>query len=428
MNISKRKKYGLVSAGFFALIVGIFSNPNFSEAQQYPYVPIDALLGTQLNTLQTQTAIAAGAQTAKEVGQVPGIHPLSPSPGMAAGLAPTSHDFIARQISSEITGQLTSSMIKWIYSEFNGGPAFVSDPSRYFLDIADQVSGEFINGAGLNSLCQPFQTNIPDFGFNLRSLLDFRYSGRSEPQRSQWSCTLDGAISNAENYAAFTKPDGFAVGGWDGWFQIIQPQNNAYGALLAAETELGARISSAQNIELMKLNWGDGFFSLTDDGGNIITPGKTIANSLDQVLGSELRELETADSFDRILQALSSNLITSVLSSGGLKEASDTREKDSQGKFIVPTRSFVPLTPEKLTATEITQSNISLSWEASVGQVGSINYRVFRNGEAIVTTIETIFTDVGLLPDTEYIYQISAFNEAGESNLSSPVIARTKAL
>lgn len=411
LKIKVEKNPLLFSAIFLVMLCAL--TPIQARAQ--PYVPIDALQGTYLNTYGMNTAIATGAHTSKEVGQVPGIFPLSP--GAAASLAPTSHDFIARQISSGILGMVTSNMIRWIDSGFAGGPAFVTDPNNFFLGIADSVAGGFIYGAGLESfLCSPFKT--PEFGFDLKNLLYFKYKNQFEPSTSRWSCTLSGALQNAESYANFTKPGGFSVGGWDGWFQIIQPQNNPYGAYSATEAELNSRIASAQNTELMKLNWGDGFFSLTDDVGNIITPGKTIANSLDTVLGTELRELETADSFDRILQSLSSQLITSVLNSASLRGAAQARADEK-----VPTRQYAPLTPENLKALDTTWTTIRLGWDPAVGQIGTINYRVWRNDVSVVTTTETVFTDVGLFPNTEYTYQVSAFNDLGQESSRSTSIA-----
>lgn len=398
-----------------AMFLAMFCTLAPIQAKAQPHVPIDALQGTFLNTYGMNTAIATGANTAKEVGQVPGIYPLSP--GVAASLAPTSHDFIARQISSGILGMVTSNIIKWVDSGFAGGSAFVTDPNNFFLGVADSVAGGFINSAGLESfLCSPFKT--PEFGFDLRGLLNFKYNNQFESSRSRWSCTLSGALQNAESYANFTKPGGFSVGGWDGWFQIIQPQNNPYGAYSATEAELNSRIAGAQNTELMKLNWGDGFFSLTDDIGNIITPGKTIANSLDTALGTELRELETADSFDRILQSLSSQLITGALSSGGLKGAAQARADEK-----VPTRQYAPLTPENLKVLDTTWTTVRLGWDPAVGQIGAINYRVWRNDVSVVTTTETVFTDVGLFPNTEYTYQVSAFNDLKQESGRSMSVA-----
>src|SRR5699024_5856470 len=53
-------------------------------------------------------------------------------------------------------------------------------------------------------------------------------------------------------------------------------------------------------------------------------------------------------------------------------------------------------------------------------------YNVYRNDEKVATGLtDKTYTDEGLEPNTEYIYQISAENEAGESELSEPTTIKT---
>lgn len=53
-------------------------------------------------------------------------------------------------------------------------------------------------------------------------------------------------------------------------------------------------------------------------------------------------------------------------------------------------------------------------------------YNVYRNDEKIATGLkEKTYTDEGLEPDTEYVYQVSAENEVGESELSDAITVKT---
>lgn len=53
-------------------------------------------------------------------------------------------------------------------------------------------------------------------------------------------------------------------------------------------------------------------------------------------------------------------------------------------------------------------------------------HNIYRDGEQVASGIEgNSYTDSGLDPNTEYSYQVSAVNEAGESDLSEPVTVTT---
>lgn len=56
-----------------------------------------------------------------------------------------------------------------------------------------------------------------------------------------------------------------------------------------------------------------------------------------------------------------------------------------------------------------------------------VTYNVYRDGVKIASGIkDTIYTDTGLEPNTTYMYQVSAENEYGESELSEPVTVTTE--
>lgn len=227
-------------------------------------------------------------------------------------------DGIAYSLAKRAVSQMTSNIVQWINSGFQGSPMFITDLGGFLTDIADQVAGEFIEDLGLGILCSPFQLNV-------RAALEIQYQ-QSKSRGAQSQCTFSGVIENLENFATgFTN--------WSDWFEITtKPQNNQYGALLLAQTELSVSISNAQGEELELLSYGEGFLSMKkcDDNGNnckVVTPGATIKEQLDQHLGAGLSSLIEADEIDEIINALFAQLaeqaVTGLNGLLGLSEGSD---------------------------------------------------------------------------------------------------------
>ena len=96
-----------------------------------------------------------------------------------------------------------------------------------------------------------------------------------------------------------------------------------------------------------------------------------------------------------------------------------------------PPDTQAPTMPTGLTATGVTASSVSLTWNASTdlpnpGGTGVGGYYVYRNGNTttpIATVSGTSFTDTGLAATTTYTYQVAAFDKATRS-MSQPRPAR----
>ena len=84
-----------------------------------------------------------------------------------------------------------------------------------------------------------------------------------------------------------------------------------------------------------------------------------------------------------------------------------------------------PSVPFGLNATAATTS-ITLSWSASSDNVGVSGYKVFRDGVEAGNATSTSFTDKNLVPNSSYVYTVSAFDANGNvSELSAPYTAKT---
>jgi hypothetical protein len=85
--------------------------------------------------------------------------------------------------------------------------------------------------------------------------------------------------------------------------------------------------------------------------------------------------------------------------------------------------SAVPAAPSNLTATELSQTQVSLSWTSnSNNQTGFRIYFDGGNGPVLIGTVGanvTTFVDNNANPNDYVCYQVTAYNSAGESALSN---------
>ncbi len=221
-------------------------------------------------------------------------------------------DCITRTIAKAVLQQITSSIVNWINSGFNGKPSFVTNFNQFFTNAGDQAAGEFIRGTGLAFLCSPFQLQI-------RIAIAQSYARRNSP-----SCTLSGVVKNINGF----MNGNFAAGGWGGLLQFTTiPTNNPFGAYAYAQIGLQSSISSAQNNARNNLSPG-GFISLqkcnppnskNPKDCQVSTPGTIIEGTLANTLNIPQQQLADAGvngSFDAIISALITQLTTRTLYQG----------------------------------------------------------------------------------------------------------------
>lgn len=315
----------IIVAIIFSFIAPSLFIPKKAEAQGYPvydnlnYIQ-NILNGSLLGTLVAQS-------TTKEVRE-----------SILNGLA--------WMFAKMIVQQLTTSVVNWINSGFDGSPSFVKNPGAFFLDLADQATGVFIDGE-LKSLCSPFSIDI-------RIALSFKYRPYV---KKRYECTLGTLITNSSNAVKNASINGFTAGdfrqgGWPAFVSLTtEPQNNIYGAYLQADSELSYRVANIQDQKKEELNQGRGFLSWRDcsntyyqvpegtEGSKydelldqnysnqnlsaaqkancpISTPGSVTADFLKKHLDAPVDQLNLADSINEIVGALFSQLVTQVMSAG----------------------------------------------------------------------------------------------------------------
>jgi chitinase len=87
-----------------------------------------------------------------------------------------------------------------------------------------------------------------------------------------------------------------------------------------------------------------------------------------------------------------------------------------------------PTAPTSLRATEITDTSISLAWNASTDNVGVTGYQIYRNNSLITTVTSQTYTFKNLTPATTYQFIVKARDARGNvSGSSNTLSVATKA-
>ena len=222
-------------------------------------------------------------------------------------------DAIGFCVANEMITYIANSTITWINTGFKGSPVFVSNTGQFLKGVEDQELGNFVNGVaqgtlGIN-LCQPFKVEV------LTSVL----GGPNVP--NPLSCTLS---KIKQNYNQFTNGD-WNSGGFPGWFELIQDQNNVYGATIAAKDQAYINITTKQNTAIIDLNWAKGYRNFTacadkstpdpktgmcvNGMPEVTTLGGYIENQVNVRGASGSNRLNIATSFDQVVSALVNELI-----------------------------------------------------------------------------------------------------------------------
>jgi hypothetical protein len=83
--------------------------------------------------------------------------------------------------------------------------------------------------------------------------------------------------------------------------------------------------------------------------------------------------------------------------------------------------------PSNLRVTAHSQTTLSLAWNAPGGSVAAAGYDVLRNGQLVATRPagQTSFADTGLTADTQYIYDVKAFDSSGSRSIATRLTTRT---
>ncbi len=84
-----------------------------------------------------------------------------------------------------------------------------------------------------------------------------------------------------------------------------------------------------------------------------------------------------------------------------------------------------PSAPSSLVAIPVSAQQIDLSWTAASDNVAVAGYQIFRDLTPLTTVAGTSYSDLGLTPDTQYSYEVVAFDAAGNNSTPSNTATAT---
>lgn len=241
---------------------------------------------------------------------------------------------------------ITQSIVNWINSGFKGSPAFATDLQRNLRQLGDGVAAAFvnelINNTSINSPYLQRALHTVAQGYLLYTSRDYI--------ATQLRSTLNEYSQNEE---AFRRGQ-FNEGGFNAWFHVTRScGEDPFCVEQRARDELVRRIDEQTRQRLEELDWGRGFLSwkdcpvteqvgddpttvvgstrdfgetsLTDAeesfGCTIKTPGTILAGSMEFLATQPALQLTVAESFDQIIGALASQLVSKVFSATGLLDS-----------------------------------------------------------------------------------------------------------
>jgi hypothetical protein len=303
---------------------------------------------------------------------------------------------IGRLMIKMLLQKLTDSTVKWINSGFNGSPAFIQDPGKFFEDIARTEVLQF--GAEIIGSGNPFGKDW--IRNNARA-----FSNKFQ-DNAQYSLNELIQETNPE-YSATTFQADFSMGGWNAWTAMTQvPANNPLGFQIMADNEIQQRLagtsqSRAQNVR-DALQEAGGFlgdercvsaldgtinYSITRtqydeymeknppqklcSSWEYVTPGKMVADAATNVIGypnnAYLNVTDLNDAVAAILDALlnqfSSNLMEKGFANMGDRGANGALFYNSSG---VTTGAFTTRVEKDFTPVHLSSSWLSANLDFNI--------------------------------------------------------------
>lgn len=114
---------------------------------------------------------------------------------------------------------------------------------------------------------------------------------------------------------------------------------------------------------------------------------------------------------------------------GGTWLVSAVAAQEDQAEFRVrvfgSTDTATPTAPVLLSGTSTAPSQIDLTWSTSTDNFLVAGYVVRRDGVAVATTTQLLFSDTGLAASTTYVYRVQAFDASFNYSTSSNALAIT---
>jgi len=204
---------------------------------------------------------------------------------------------------------MTSDILEWVNSGFDGKPAFVTDLLGLLEEIELDIAADFIYEDQFDNACKAFQLDARTELANVIQEQNEPYDGF----KKRAECTADDIPGGDQG--AFLSGE-FTAGGWSMWFEtVLNHQNTSLGLFaMGLQQEKKTADENKKEKELEYLA-NDGFLNQEVceivDGKEeclTVTPGSIIKDLASKALQAPMDRLINADEIDEILGALFSNL------------------------------------------------------------------------------------------------------------------------
>lgn len=150
---------------------------------------------------------------------------------------------VAYAVAKGLLRQVTDKTLNWVNTGFNGNPLYVRNIDSFMRTISNERIALFLDN---------IPSRDPVFGNSIRSIVNQQLTGISDG--------LIGTVMDTPEARAYNDfQEDFTNGGWPA---LLNPRNNAVGAIFNAADELNADISQQQQNVKEKLQSGDGFLDL----------------------------------------------------------------------------------------------------------------------------------------------------------------------
>ena len=94
----------------------------------------------------------------------------------------------------------------------------------------------------------------------------------------------------------------------------------------------------------------------------------------------------------------------------------------------LPSDETPPTPPTTVSAVADSSTEVTVSWSGAADDVAVTSYTLYRDGNPIITTPNTSYSDTPLIPETPYTYAVMAHDAAGnDSALSATAVVTTPA-
>ena len=153
-------------------------------------------------------------------------------------------------------------------------------------------------------------------------------------------------------------------------------------------------VSSAQTVKTISLSWDASTDDVATTGYRVYRDGVLIASPASNTYVDANLDPDTP--YDYYIRAFDE--------SGNVSSASTTVP------FSTLPDTTAPSVPTNIQATDRQLFSIDLSWDASIDDVATTGYRVYRDGVLIASPTGTTYSDTGLSYNTSYSYTIEALD------------------